>query len=200
MVMKRECPACLRAALLLVGFAVLCFRPACAAKPAAADPNRLTGVPIVQQSGLMIVSGLRIALWGIDTLAPDQQCWQGDAAWPCGEQATTALRHYVDGRMVECQIQHHVEGAPAVAKCFRMKERVKKDIAEHMVSHGWALDKGEVSGGAYYAAEEEAVKEKRGVWIGRFQTAQDWREGIQRFVGEPAPDAKDDEGCDEDEE
>ena len=146
----------------------------------------ITGVPVVQAAGELVIDGQRIILWGIDSLASDQQCWQGDTAWCCGESSIMALRHYVDGRAVECEVQHYTdEGATLVAKCYRTKGATKQDIAAHLVAQGWALERGATTGGLYYHEEQAAQENKRGIWSGRFQSAQDWREGVQRYFGDP---------------
>ena len=58
----------------------------CAATTATAqEAEVVTGVPFVQDNGVLSINGRQIGLWGVDLLAPDQQCWQGDASWCCGE-------------------------------------------------------------------------------------------------------------------
>lgn len=147
--------------------------------------HEISGVPVVQETGVLTIDGQNLVLWGIDTLAPDQQCWQGNVAWFCGEQATIALRHFIEGRFLTCEIQQVPDGNPLLARCYRLKGAKRKDVSEMLVRHGWALDRGETSGGAYYEAEEEARKDKRGIWGSRFQTAHDWKEGLQRFINDP---------------
>lgn len=151
----------------------------------ANEANSVAGLAVIHDPTHLQINGQRLALWGIDALAPDQQCWQDGAAWGCGEEALMALKHYADGKNVRCDIQSAADKeGPAFAKCYRLRGSREQDIAEHMVRHGWALDRGVQSGGAYYNAEQEAQSKKTGAWQGRFQTAQDWKEGIQRFVGE----------------
>ncbi len=153
----------------------------------------MTGIPFVQDNGILSINGQQIALWGVDLLAPDQQCWQGDIAWGCGEDAMSALKHYVGNKTVECQIkQSAVNDMPALAQCFRFRGPKAQDIAEHLILKGWAIERTDVSGGQYYAAEQKAQTGKYGIWSSRFQTAQDWRDGLQRFVGED-PENKGDE-------
>lgn len=150
----------------------------------------LSGVAVVEDSGILAINGQRVSLWGLDMLAPDQQCWQGDEAWPCGEEALIALKHFAGGRSVECALQTTPDKeAPALAKCYRWKNSHKIDIAEHLIKEGWALERGATSGGVYFQAEQAAQANKRGAWSGRFQTAQDWKDGVLRYVGEedPAP-------------
>ncbi|MDD2324951.1 MAG: hypothetical protein PHW63_02920 [Alphaproteobacteria bacterium] len=165
----------------------LLLLPLLAGLAGAANPVKtITGLSVVQDTGEMVIDGQKIILWGIDTLAPDQQCWQGDMAWGCGESSIIALRHFVEGRSVTCEIQHYAdeESNVAVAKCFRPKGSGRQDIAARMVEQGWATERGSTSGGAYYEEEQEAQEFKRGVWSGRFQSAQDWRDGVQRYFGD----------------
>lgn len=170
--------------------AVLAAMPFLFFTPAQANqPQKIAGVPVVQETGKLIIKGQPIALWGIDSLAPDQQCWQGETSWCCGEHALMALRHYVEGRSVECEIQHQADDqGPAIAKCYRVKGPNRFDIARNLIANGWALERGETTGGAYFADEQAAQDNKRGVWSGRFQTAQDWKDGVQKFVGEESPE------------
>lgn len=146
----------------------------------------------MQDNGVLSINGQNVALWGVDLLAPDQQCWQGDVSWGCGEDAMSALKHYVGNKTVECTIkQSAVDDAPALAQCFRFRGPKAQDIAEHLILKGWAIERVAVSGGKYYAAEQKAQTGKYGIWTSRFQTAQDWRDGIQRFVGDE-PDGDED--------
>jgi len=164
------------------------------ASPLHAGTNQsINGIAFVEDSMTLKINGQQISLWGIDTLAPDQQCWQDGTSWGCGEESLMSLKHFVDGRMVKCEIQQQADKeGPAAAKCARMKAQAQQDIGEYLVSHGWALDRGVASGGAYYASEQEAQSKKRGIWASRFQTAQDWKNGIQRFVGEEDQTAPED--------
>lgn len=161
--------------------AIMAISPLCRAE----HLGTIQGVAVVEDSETLAIDGQRLSLWGIDMLAPDQQCWQGDEAWPCGEEALIALKHLVSGRTVECELQTAADAeSPALARCYRWKNSSKIDIAQYMINHGWALERGVTSGGIYYRDEQAAQTAKRGAWSGRFQTAQDWRDGVQRFVGE----------------
>lgn len=144
----------------------------------------LTGTAVVQESNLMIVGGRIVSLWGISALAPDQQCWQGDAAWGCGQQATFFLRHFLEGWPLSCEIREKPENAPALVTCSRQREETKEDVAAALVRLGWALADTKTEGAPYAEEEAKARTEKRGIWGSRFQTAEDWEEGVQRFIGE----------------
>ncbi|MDX9689268.1 MAG: hypothetical protein RBT70_02210 [Alphaproteobacteria bacterium] len=155
-----------------------------------APEGKIAGVPYVQDSGVLSINGRDVNLWGIERLAPDQQCWQAEMAWCCGEYAAMALKHFVQGRMVECEIKEPAaEGLPAFAVCTRNKGQHKTDIAEHLVSFGWALAKKDIVDNPYEEFEEDARENKRGAWSSRFQSAQDWRDGIQRYISESNDDS-----------
>lgn len=153
--------------------------------------RQVVGIPVVQEAGVLIINGEVIELWGLDNLASDQQCWQDETAWGCGEASILALRHFVEGRTVSCDVQHEADDdGPVSARCFRINGTKQHDVAAHLVQNGWALERGETTGGIYFQLEQAAQEQKRGVWSGRFQTAQDWRDGVQRYVGaEQSPTA-----------
>ncbi|MGE3624271.1 MAG: hypothetical protein AB7H77_10440, partial [Bdellovibrionales bacterium] len=41
----------------------------------ASETAELSGIPALLPSGLIMVEGRDVALWGIDPLANDQECW-----------------------------------------------------------------------------------------------------------------------------
>jgi len=151
----------------------------------AQESEIVSGVAIVKNCSALFVNGQKITLWGIEPLDPDQKCWQEGAAWSCGHEAVTILRHYVGGKQVTCHIKNRQDDKSPQAICYRMKKGKQKDIGKHLIKKGWALESVAVSKGAYKAAQNKAKHHKRGVWSGCFQTAQDWRDGIKRFVGDP---------------
>lgn len=155
----------------------------------AAETKEISGVPIVQDASSLMLDGKRIYLWGIEPLANDQQCWMGERAWHCGEQASIALKHFAEGHRVRCVIKTYVASDALLAQCFRQGRGKETDIAAYMVSHGWALDRPALSGGLYEEAQDKAEDEENGAWTSRFQTPEDWQEGVQRFVGEESDEA-----------
>lgn len=153
--------------------------------PAQEAEESIGGVPVIQEANLIIVGGHIVSLWGIDALAPDQKCWQGDAAWDCGQQATIFLRHFVEGWAIGCTVKEKPKDSPLLVRCYRQKDgENEKDIGETLVRLGWALNNPAAEGSPYAEAEAEAKEQKRGVWGSRFQTAKDWEEGVQRFMGD----------------
>ncbi len=158
-----------------------------AEKPSAA----LVGTPVVRDSSVMMLGGRSFSLWGVMPLAGDQKCWNEKSSWDCGEQATIALKHFAENGYLECHIMDEPVEGRLKAQCFRKKGDKSIDVAQFMVRHGWAMDDAETSGGQYAKDQEEAVRKKRGIWGSRFQTAEDWRAGIQKFVECPEDKEKD---------
>ena len=164
--MRLFLPSILAFLICLAGGAVL-----------AADAPELSGTPAVLPTGLIMIEGHDLTLWGIDPLAIDQKCWHDNRAWDCGEEALTVLRHYLTGNQARCVVKTETS-----AQCFRIKEGKEDDIARHMVSQGWARDRQEDSGGLYAPDQAEARSNRRGVWTSRFQSAEDWKNGVPHYI------------------
>ncbi|MDD3287929.1 MAG: thermonuclease family protein [Alphaproteobacteria bacterium] len=176
-------------------YAALIIAVAFTFSPAYAEESAdLFGSPMVEESGQMTLDGVRIDFWGIHALAGDQQCWTMDEKpWPCGEHASTALKHYVSGKLVRCKIKETANKNKTFAQCFFDSDDKTHDIARYLVSNGWAMDNSEQSLGLYENDEQEARHKRRAIWTSRFQTAEDWRNGIDRYIKyemEPEPDSE----------
>jgi len=174
--------------LLAVGFG-----QALAEEPETAEDSDeiISGVPVVESSNLLTLDGKKISLWGVSPLAPDQQCWQNGTAWDCGEQATLVLRHFVESRTIECHVREKQGDNPIIAQCFRHGQtHGKRDIAKQLIQTGWALSgkANSLLAPPYLEEENKAHAEKSGIWGSHFQTAEDWEQGVQRFVGEDDKD------------
>jgi hypothetical protein len=67
--------------LLRFFFLAVLLEGLCLSMPAfAGEEQELSGSPIVQDSGTLVLNGRKIVLWGITTLDGDQQCWLGQRA------------------------------------------------------------------------------------------------------------------------
>lgn len=180
------------ALLLALGSSVACgaTQPPSKGQSPKTQEQELNGIPFVVDSHTIMLGGRTVTLWGLSPLASDQQCWRGPMAWSCGEQATIALKHFIEDRPLSCRIKTF--RAPpdfSSAQCFRQKRGNAIDIASYLVQRGWAMDAPTASGGLYANDQDDARAKQRGIWCGKFQTDSDWREGTQRFIdsekGEP---------------
>ena len=147
----------------------------------AQDAQRIFGTPMILDAGRMMLDGHTVELWGINMLAGDQLCWQGDQSWSCGEEALTAYKHFVEGQLVGCEIKEARNDGLTIAQCVTQGAE-KQDIARHLIVKGWAFAQRDVSGNFYALDEDNARKNRLGIWTSRFQTADDWRNSVPNFV------------------
>jgi endonuclease YncB( thermonuclease family) len=112
--------------------------------------------PIVVAASTIKAEGRDIHLAGIDAPAFDERCGEGEAAWPCGRMARAALRRFIRGRAIECDVPEGADGIPDPATCRCGGE----DIAAWLVASGWARRDGDLFGD-----EEDAAREgELGLW------------------------------------
>ncbi|MGQ7791153.1 thermonuclease family protein [Faunimonas sp. B44] len=130
--------------------------PKPAPKAAAAPKPKRYFNPVVEAVGLLTTTDGAIRLAGIEAPSLDLECGEGNAAWPCGRMARTALRQFIRGRAIEC--------APADSESGDIPERRctvgGADIAAWLVEHGWATAKAD----QYGPAGEQARSDGRGLW------------------------------------
>jgi endonuclease YncB( thermonuclease family) len=115
--------------------------------------------PIVVSAGVVKAREREIRLAGIDAPAFAERCGEGAAAWPCGRMARAALRRFIRGRAIECEIPAEADALPDAARC----EVGGTDISAWLVEQGWAQSAAD-SGEPYAEFEEKARTEKLGVW------------------------------------
>lgn len=131
----------------------------------------VSGVARVLDGDTMEVAGARIRLFGIDAPESAQRCTRSTGeSWPCGREATAALRRLADGARVDCIARDRDAYGRLVAVCH--KDGL--DINGWMVSEGWAVAY------RYFAAdyvpqERSARAAARNIWGGDFQLPWNWR-------------------------
>lgn len=112
--------------------------------------------PIVASAGELSIGEQTIRLAGIEAPAVDKRCGTESASWPCGRMARTALRRFIRGRAVECEVPEGAETISGPARCFIAGE----SVAGWLVAHGWAKSADD----ALMAAEEKARAARLGLW------------------------------------
>lgn len=114
--------------------------------------------PVAVESAVFESGGHTVAIDGVRSVSPDENCTHGETSWPCGMRARAAFRLWLRGRALVCQIPDGQEAGDAMrARCRLAKE----DVGAWLVSNGWALA---APGGPYVQAEEKARAEKLGVF------------------------------------
>jgi endonuclease YncB( thermonuclease family) len=112
--------------------------------------------PIVVAASTIKAQGRDIHLAGINAPAFDARCGEGEAAWPCGRMARAALRRFIRGRAIECDLPEGADDIPDPATCRCAGD----DIAAWLVAGGWAKRDGD-----RYGEEENAAREAEiGLW------------------------------------
>ena len=139
------------------------------AEPPAATPTsndepaetamRLLPRPIALDSGTFLVGAGTIRLIGVEPLAIEQECGEGNGAWPCGMQARTALRGWLRARSISCAVP---------ATFGRQQETVSaecrlgsEDIGLWLIENGWARAS---DSGRYTIVEKKARDARLGLW------------------------------------
>lgn len=112
-----------------------------------------------------------IRLNGIDAPEYRQTCRDEKARdWNCGREAARALRTLVAGRVVDCTGLDADRYGRLVSRCLVGK----MELNAEMVRLGWAVAYTR-HGTLYVRQEEEARRDKRGIWRGTFDLPEDWR-------------------------
>ncbi len=117
------------------------------------------------------VGGVRVRLHGIDAPETKQPCLNGsNVVYLCGQAATKALREMVRGKDVRCEPRDRDRYGRVVAVC----RADGADINEHLVREGRAVAYRQYSRD-YVATEDEARRERRGLWAGEFVPPAEFR-------------------------
>jgi endonuclease YncB( thermonuclease family) len=114
----------------------------------------------------LVVAGVEIRLYGIDAPEYRQYCFRRGRPWPCGVEATRALRAMIANRSVACRAREQDRYRRTVAVCTAGEV----DLGAAMVAAGHA-----VAYGAYDGEERAARDAKRGIWSSTFDRPATWR-------------------------
>ena len=109
---KNASAAVWRCASLPVIFTLLFFG-------AIAQSEELTGTAYVLDGDTIEIARKRIRLEGIDAPEPRQDCEQSwGAKYPCGYEATRALRQKIAGRKIACKVSGRDRYSRTLAICY----------------------------------------------------------------------------------
>ena len=135
----------------------------------------ISGAARVIDGDTIEIHGQRIRLHGIDAPERSQTCFFEGRRYPCGIDATEALRELVRGKEVTCDAMGRDSYGRTIAICV-ISGAI--ELGRTMVRQGWelayrrfALD--------YVREEDEARQKKLGFWRGPFRRPWEWRRGKQ---------------------
>jgi len=131
------------------------------------DPLSVSGKPRLIDGDSLFVRGVELRLVGIDAPEIAQNCTRNRTVWPCGTEASRALRRFLGGASVNCEGYERDVHDRLLATC-----KIRGvNVNQWMVEQGWA-----VSYHDYPAEEHTARRAKRGIWNGSFIRPHEWRE------------------------
>ena len=132
----------------------------------------LTGLPRVVDGDTVEIDDERVRLEGIDAPESKQTCKRGGQRYPCGEEATSALRMRIGEASIRCEGNLRDKYKRLIAVCYLDS----MDLNGWMVRQGHALAYRKYSK-QYVAAEDAARRAKRALWQGQFIKPWLWRQG-----------------------
>ena len=131
----------------------------------------ITGRATIIDGDTVRIAGKRIRLKGIDAPEIKQLCRLDQSSVQCGHQSRTALADKIGSAAIRCEISGTDKYERALGTCFLGTV----DLNQWMVEQGWA-----VSYGAYQTEEQEARKNRRGIWASTFEAPRNWRRQHER--------------------
>lgn len=149
--------------------------------PARADT--VTGpVRVIDGDTFQFESGLKVRIYGIDTLEKNQKCAKDGACIPCGEQTRSIAVTLIAKAPITCALRGEKSYDREMASCTVDG----KDYAETIIAAGWALAYRRYlpksgKGHAYVTAEEKAKASRIGIWDTQFIPPGDWRNRKMRL-------------------
>ena len=114
--------------------------------------------PVVMDAGTVVGSGLIVTIAGVVVTPEGERCT--DAAgveWPCGVRARTALRSFVRGRALACDLPEEITAKAYTITC----SLGKVDVGHWLVEQGWAKAS---PGGPYENLGRDARTAARGIF------------------------------------
>lgn len=113
----------------------------------------------------------RIRLLDIDAPEYEQTCTDASGAdWPCGRAARDHMARLLASGTVSCSVHGHDRFGRLLANC----EIGGRDLGREMVSAGLAI-----ANGGYDHEEQQARRQRLGIWAGAFDTPRAWRDDHQ---------------------
>jgi len=113
----------------------------------------------IDPHGVIYADGHSLNLYGAVLIRRNRICSSPEGAkWACGQRAFLALRNLMEGKSIACMFNHVVE--PPKAAC----SVGDKDVAQFLLSEGWAELAEGVTEDMYVEAHTSAQNRKAGIW------------------------------------
>ena len=141
--------------------------------------EEITGYAKVIDGDTINIKGTKIRLYGIDAPESKQICskpWLSlniislNKDYECGLKTTNLLKKFVKNETLVCEKKSIDRYKRVIAICYKKK----KDINSWLVRNGLAVAYTKYSK-RYIINENDAKKEKKGLWAGNFEMPWEWR-------------------------
>ena len=141
--------------------------------------EEITGYAKVIDGDTIKIKGTKIRLYGIDAPESKQICskpWLSlhiitfNKDYECGVKTTNFLKKFVKNEILVCEKKSIDRYKRVIAICYKKK----KDINSWLVRNGLAVAYTKYSK-KYIINQNDAKKEKKGLWAGNFEMPWEWR-------------------------
>lgn len=147
----------------------------------AAELKEISGKAIITDGDTIKINGEKIRLLYIDAPEKKQQCCLDGSVWMCGVTSKDALINMIEDKIVTCSYSKRDRYGRILGNC----STDNFNINQEMVKTGMALvyhsrnKKGELvtKDKNFMQDEEEAARNKAGIWNSNFVYPYDWRKG-----------------------
>ena len=151
------------------------------ARQAGLLPNEAGAFTAVDGDSLR-KDGKDFRLHAIDAPELFQTCGRADGSeYDCGRAARDELRRLIRNETVTCQVLDTDRYGRSVAEC----SAGSLNLNDAMVRAGWAVAYTR-HGLDHAAVQDEARAAKRGIWQGRFEQPEQWRNAHRNGLMQPA--------------
>jgi endonuclease YncB( thermonuclease family) len=138
-----------------------------------------TGNAKAKDGDSLVVAGQDIRLHGIDAPELKQTCGSPDGEYECGRMARDELRKLIRSQTISCRTLEVDRYQRQVAVC----KTGEMEINREMVRLGWAIAYFRHST-AYAREQKEAKAARRGIWRGRFEMPENYRNRTRPITGD----------------
>jgi endonuclease YncB( thermonuclease family) len=113
----------------------------------------------IDASGVIRADGHNLELYGAVLVRRTRICTTAEGArWACGQHVFIAQRSLLEGQPITCRFKY--DTVPPKAVCLIQDS----DIAQFLLSKGWAELADGITDEAYVEAQETAQSSKAGIW------------------------------------
>jgi endonuclease YncB( thermonuclease family) len=157
--------------------------PSEAAKPVTVSTD-ISGRALAIAGDLMKVDGTLVRINGIEAPSTGQPCYRANGRrWNCASVARSGLARIVRGRNLTCTPSGQDNRGYVLADC-----RIgQTDVAKALVQHGYVFAVRSFFG-QLNETEDAARAAKKGIWQGKVQRPQEWRDQQWQDAARTAPD------------